>query len=154
MSIKFVGEHIAKLDDKGRLVFPSQLKALAESTGADKLRFVVRPASFRHCLEMLTYEEWVKESERVLGAINIYDEEGDAIWQFYTNNNAIVEPDEKTGRIQIPKNMLDMIDVRKEVVFVGRYYKIEVTAKEFYPAKALSTEEGIKLLNQKMSKSV
>ena len=152
MSIKFVGEHIAKLDDKGRLVFPSQLKALAESAGADKLRFVVKPASYRQCLEMLTYEEWVKESERVLANINTYEEEGDAIWQFYTDNTAIVEPDEKTGRIQIPKYMLDKIEVNKEVVFVGRYHKIELTAKERYPAKKLSQEEGIKLLTKKMSK--
>jgi len=61
----FIGEHIAKLDDKGRIVFPSSLKALAKREGEAKLRFVLKKDLFSHCLEIYTYEEWELQSEAV-----------------------------------------------------------------------------------------
>ncbi len=42
----------------------------------------------------------------------------------------MVVPDEKTGRILIPKHLLEMIGVRKEVVFTGLDFKIKLCAKE------------------------
>ena len=45
-------------------------------------------------------------------------------------DRAIVEPDEKLGRISIPKRLLEQIGVDKEVVFSGNDHKIEVWAKE------------------------
>ena len=63
--IMFIGEHIAKLDDKGRIVFPSSLKALAKREGEAKLRFVLKKDLFSHCLEIYTYEEWELQSEAV-----------------------------------------------------------------------------------------
>ena len=145
MSIKFVGEHIAKLDDKGRLVFPSPLKSLAESEGAGRLRFVLKKHLFRRCLEMYAYDEWERESESVKARLNLFNREHDSFWQQYMRDRAIVEPDEKVGRIQIPKNLLEMIDVRKEVVFAGNDHKIEVWAKEHYFDNKLSETEYIAL---------
>ena len=51
---KFIGEYNAKLDDKGRLVFPSGLKALADANVP--LRFVVKKDLFSPCLEMYSYD--------------------------------------------------------------------------------------------------
>ena len=65
IAIMFIGEHIAKLDDKGRLVFPSPLKALAESERVGKLSFVLKKNLFRSCLEMYTQEEWDRQSQAV-----------------------------------------------------------------------------------------
>ena len=145
MTIKFVGEHIAKLDDKGRLVFPSPLKALAERAGVEKLRFVVSKNIFSKCLDILTYEEWEKESESVKARLNSFNREHTAFWREHFRDCAIVEPDEKMGRIQIPKHLLEKIDIRKEVVFAGNYYKIELWAKEHYQDSKLSEDEYINL---------
>jgi len=143
--IMIIGEHIAKLDDKGRLVFPSQLKSLAESEVGGRLRFVIKKNLFRLCLEMYVDKEWKRQSEGVRARLNPFNREHDLFWSAYMSDTAIVEPDEKMGRIQIPKNLLEMIDVRKEVVFASKDYKIEVWAKEHFQGSRISGEKQVEL---------
>ena len=144
----FIGEHTTKLDDKGRLVFPTQLKALAECEGAGKLRFVVKKNTFRACLEMRTEKEWKRQSEEIRARLNPFNRKHDQFWSAHMSDTALVEPDEKMGRIQIPKNLLEMIDARKEVVFAGKDYKIEVWAKEHFSKSKLSESEYIELAEE------
>lgn len=58
---------------------------------------------------------------------------------------AIVEPDEKIGRISIPKNILSDIGVTKEVIFAGNNHKIEIWAKENYEREKMPQSEVISL---------
>lgn len=137
---KFIGEYNSKLDDKGRLVFPSALKALAESE--TPLRFVVKKDLFSPCLEMYLYQEWEIQSESVRNQLKPTLRRKDAqFWRTYMSNRCVVEPDPKTGRILIPKNLLNMIGVQKEVVFAGNDFKIELWAKESYQDNLLSEED-------------
>jgi len=146
MNIKFIGEHSAKLDDKGRLVFPSALKTLAESGGP--LRFVLKKDLFNNCLEMYTYEEWEKQSEAVKARLNFFKREHAAFWRAYMRDRATVEPDEKTGRILIPKHLLEMISVAKEVIFAGNDHKIEVWAKEQFQGTKMDEAAYVALAEQ------
>ena len=54
---------------------------------------------------------------------------------------AAVTPDEKYGRLSIPKELLDAIGVTKEVVFAGVGYKIELWAKEHRAEGLISEQE-------------
>jgi MraZ protein len=47
-------------------------------------------------------------------------------------DRALVEPDEKFGRISIPKRLLSEIGVDREVLFAGNDHKVEIWAKENY----------------------
>ena len=142
----FAGDHISKLDDKGRLVFPAQLKALADIEQTGRLRFVVRKNQFRNCLDMFLDKEWQKQSEGVRARLDIeFNEEHDEFWSAYTSNRDIVVPDEKMGRILISKELIEMIDVRKEVVFAGKDFKIELWAKEHFLESKKSGKEYIAL---------
>lgn len=58
---------------------------------------------------------------------------------------AMVEPDEKIGRISIPKNLLSEIGVAKEVIFAGNNHKIEIWAKENYEKEKMTRSEIIAL---------
>ena len=60
---KFIGSYKAKVDDKGRLIFPSAFKS-SMGEGAS-LRFVVKRSLFAECLEMYAYDEWERDSEAV-----------------------------------------------------------------------------------------
>ena len=133
--IKFIGEHTVKVDDKGRVIFPSQFKSLFEPDA--KLLFVIKKDLYANCLQMFTYDEWEKESEQVKSRLNFFNEEHALFWRDYMRNRAIVEPDGKLGRISIPKNLLASIGVDresgvKEVVFAGNDHKIEIWAKDNY----------------------
>ncbi|HOG25420.1 MAG: hypothetical protein PHT64_02110 [Bacteroidales bacterium] len=147
---KFIGEYNAKLDDKGRLVFPSALKALADPERP--LRFVVKKDLFSPCLEMYSYEEWEKQSEAVKARLNpSFNREHAVLWRAYMSNRAVVEPDEKTGRILIPRHLLNMIGVNKEVVFAGADFKIELWPKESYHVSLISNDDYVSLAEKILS---
>ena len=138
----FVGDHIAKIDDKGRLVLPAQLKAYAVCKNPNKLCFVVRKNPYFDCLDMLTDKEWERLSQDVRSRLDPeFNEEDDAFWREYTHDRDIVEPDEKIGRILISKDLLEKIDARKEVVFAGKDFKIEIWAKEHFKEQKMPAEK-------------
>lgn len=139
--VTFIGEYGAKLDDKGRVVFPSAFKSLMPSEG--DLRFVVRKDIFEECLEMYTFDEWQRQSEEVKSKLDFFNKEHAIFWREYMRNRAIVEPNGKLGRISIPKKLLESIGVTKEVVFSGNDYKIEIWSKEKYEASEISKAEYI-----------
>lgn len=140
--IKFIGEYTVKVDDKGRLILPSSFKSVI-TTG--DLRFVVKKGLFSNCLEMFTYEEWSRESEQVKSRLNFFNREHSQFWREYMRDRAMVEPDEKLGRISIPKRLLEQIGVEKEVVFVGNDHKIEIWAKESLQKTKLQESDYIAL---------
>ncbi len=144
--ITFIGEYSAKIDDKGRVVFPSPFKSLIPTEG--DARFVVKKDIFEDCLEMYTFEEWERQSEEVKSKLNFFNRAHAAFWREYMRNRAIVEPDAKLGRISIPKKLLESIGVTKEVVFSGNDYKIEIWAKERYEASEISNEEFLNIAGQ------
>ena len=121
--IKFIGEYNGKIDDKGRVVFPAAFKSIMPADG--DMRFVVRKDVFEQCLEMYTFEEWERQSELVRSKLNItFNEKHARFWRAYMHNSAIVEPDAKLGRISIPKKLLELIGVTKEVTFSCNDHKI------------------------------
>ncbi len=141
--INFIGEYTAKVDDKGRLVFPSAFKAIC----GEDLRngFVVKKTLFANCLEMYTYESWEKESEAVRSRLNLFNRDDERFWRAYTSNRSFVVPDEKIGRISIPKALLESVGITREAVFCGRDFKIEIWARENLDGTALSEEDYVAL---------
>ncbi len=161
--IKFIGEYTAKIDDKGRLVLPSAFKAaMSSASGSGRaagtdgagtgdcasgpdMRLVVKKDIYEDCLEMFTYEEWVRQSEGLKSRLNFFNRDHAKFWRAYMRDRAVVEPDAKFGRIGIPKRLLDAIGAEKEVVFCGNDHKIEIWAKERYEANIISDEEFVAL---------
>lgn len=141
--INFIGEYTAKVDDKGRLVFPSAFKAIC---GEDLRKgFVVKKTLFANCLEMYTYESWEKESEAVRSRLNLFNRDDERFWRAYTSNRSFVVPDEKIGRISIPKALLESVGISREAVFCGRDFKIEIWGRENLDGTALSEEDYVAL---------
>ena len=105
------------------------------------MKFVLKKDIYENCLEMYTYAEWERQSEEVKSKLNPFNRKHSTFWREYMRNRAVVEPDSKIGRITIPKQLLESIGVRKEVVFAGNDYKIELWAKESYEASSISGEE-------------
>lgn len=141
--IKFIGEYRAKIDDKGRLIFPSAFKALMPKD--EPMQFVVRKDVFEDCLEMFTYAEWERQSEEVKAKVDFFNREHAMFWRSYMRNRATVEPDPKLGRITIPKRLLEAIGATKEVVFSGNDHKIEIWSADKYDESEISEDLFISL---------
>ena len=139
----FIGEYTVKVDDKGRLVFPSAFKSVMPS--GEDLRFVIKKDIFTDCLEMYTFREWERQSEEVKSRLNFFNRKHTLFWREYMRDRAVVEPDPKLGRISIPKKLLEAIGVNKEVVFAGNDFKIEIWAREKYSESVVSGEEFMTL---------
>ena len=135
----FIGTYSSKLDDKGRLVFPSEFRALMPAGG--DMRFVIKKDIFSDCLEMYTMEEWEKQSGEVRSRLNFFNADHAKFWRQYMSGRDLVEPDPKFGRISISRALLELIGVTKEVVFSGNDYKIEIWAKERFETSSISNEE-------------
>ncbi|MCQ2184930.1 MAG: hypothetical protein MJY62_05935 [Bacteroidales bacterium] len=150
--VKFIGEYTAKLDDKGRLVFPAQLKA--QMKGLEDMRFVIKKDIYAPCLQMYLFEEWERESEKIKSGLNLLDKAQAMFWRGFMRERALVEPDEKTGRILVPKALLEKIGIDKEngkeVVFSGNDHMIEIWSKDNFENSAIS-EDDFAALAQKLS---
>ena len=139
----FIGEYTVKIDDKGRMVFPSAFKSLMPADG--DMRFVIKKDIFEDCLEMYTFEEWERQSSEVKSRLNFFNRDHAMFWREYMRDRAIVEPDGKVGRISVPKKLLEAIGVNKEGVFSGNDYKIEIWAREKFEEARISNEQYISL---------
>ena len=139
--VTFIGKYTSKVDDRGRLVFPAPFKG-AVPPGSD-LRFVIKKSLYDNCLEMWSYAEWERESEKIREGLDFFNPEHVTFWRQYMRDCDIVEPDAKFGRISISRYLLDAIGVNKEVVFFGINFKIEIWAKENFEASEISKEDYV-----------
>jgi len=140
---KFIGMYKAKVDDRGRLIFPSAFKS-AMGEGAD-MRFVVKKSLFSDCLEMYSYQQWEADSEEIKKRLNFFNKEHAAFWREYMRGTAVVEPDAKLGRVTIPKELLGEAGIDKEVVFAGSNHMIEVWSKERYEDVRMESKDFVSL---------
>ncbi len=143
---KFIGEYTVKIDDKGRMIFPSAFKGVFAPE--EKMALVVKKDLFENCLQMYTYAQWEEESNQVKSRLNFFKKEHAEFWREYMRNRAVVEPDEKLGRITIPKKILESIGAEKEMIFVGNDHMIEIWAKEEYCKKQMDSNQFIALAQE------
>lgn len=143
---KFIGEYSVKIDDKGRVIVPSPFKSILSEN--NEVKFVVKKDLYEECLQLFTYSEWEKESERVKERLNFFNKKHAEFWREYMRNRAVVEPDGKLGRISIPKKLLSGIGATKEVIFAGNDHMIEIWAKEKYELKEMSNSDFISLAQE------
>ena len=135
----FIGDCVAKIDDKGRVVFPSSLKAQVPAECG--MQFVLHKDIYRKCLEMYTFEEWQAQAESIKSKLDlIFNPDHADFWSKYMEDSAIVVPDPKLGRLSIPRNLQEGAGLTKEVVFAGKGYKIEIWDKETYEASRMSND--------------
>jgi len=144
--ITFIGEITGKMDDKGRLVFPSAFKSLMPADG--DMRFVVKRNLIRNCLDMFTFEEWERQANEVKSRLNFFNKEHASFWDKYMRDSEIVEPDSKIGRLSISRKLLESIGVTKEVVFAGKGFKIEIWDKTAYQANEISDEKFLEIASE------
>ncbi len=138
--VSFIGEYTARIDDKGRIVFPSAFKALLPP---EDMKLVVKKSLYSPCLEVYTLEEWQRRSGEVRSKLNFFDPDDQAFWRTFTDRMDEVEPDAKLGRIMISRKLLSEIGADKEVVFSGNDFMVEIWSKEKFEDSRLPQEKFI-----------
>ncbi|MCK9208395.1 MAG: division/cell wall cluster transcriptional repressor MraZ [Salinivirgaceae bacterium] len=133
----FVGDHPCKLDGKSRILFPAALKKQMEG---DNDRFVVKKDLFENCLVLYTLQEWERQNQQIRQKINTFNKEHNTFLRGFYRGTAEVILD-SSSRLLIPKRLLDIVGIDKEVILAGQDAKIEIWAKEAYENLAHDEED-------------
>ncbi|MEW5766187.1 MAG: division/cell wall cluster transcriptional repressor MraZ [bacterium] len=120
----FIGNYRHTLDDKGRFIMPSKLRKSA-GTNEFFLTFNEEDGS----LYLFTKHRW-DELEKKLEAERSFDgneDDRDFIRTRYYNA-AECTLSEKQGRLSIPQHLIDLAQIKKDILIVGLPDRIEIWA--------------------------
>ncbi|MCX2719163.1 division/cell wall cluster transcriptional repressor MraZ [Lentiprolixibacter aurantiacus] len=136
--ISFIGTYDCKADAKGRVMIPVTLKNQMAPLLAQG--FVLKRSVFHPCLELYPMEEWNLLMQKMNKKNRFRKKNNDFIRRF----SAGVKPVEidSTGRLLIPKNLVEVAGIKKEVVLSSAINIIEIWDKESYEQVLDETAEN------------
>ena len=121
-----IGEYYCKLDAKGRLLLPSSFKEqLGEALNEG---FVLRPGLFETCLDVYGRDDWRKLQDK-LGKLNPFKKENQMMVRRINAGAKLVTMD-GSGRLQIPKDLVEKCGFVKDVVITSLPDKMQIWSKE------------------------
>jgi MraZ protein len=126
----FLGEFDCKLDTKGRVMIPVGLKK--QLPEAEKEGLVINRGFEKH-LVIYTRKEWDKIIDD-LSKLNQYEKKTREFIRYFTRGASELMPD-ATGRVLLPKTLLEYAGIAADVVLACQFNKIEVWAKDAYDAQ-------------------
>ncbi|MDO6490424.1 MAG: division/cell wall cluster transcriptional repressor MraZ [Cellulophaga sp.] len=126
--VNFIGTYECKADVKGRVMVPSALKG--QMASVLNKGFVIKRSVFQPCLELYPMEEWNLLMEKMNKKNRFKKKNNDFIRRFSAGVK-IVELD-ATGRLLIPKNLVEIANITKEVVLSSAINIIEIWDKDSY----------------------
>lgn len=121
-----VGTYECKLDPKGRVKLPVALKKQLQGVSV----FVVKRSVFQPCLEVYTKEEWSLLMQKV-NKLNRFKKKNNDFIRRFTAGVKVVEID-ATDRMLIPKDLLGIASLDKDVVLSSAINLIEIWDKSLY----------------------
>jgi len=121
----FVGEHTAKIDDKGRIVFPAAFKNAAGEMALDYV--ILEKNRLVGCLDIHTEQRWIEKVNEFQSKLNPLNPKHDELRMAYFQNftRIGVAPN---GRINIPEPFLRFGGLTKNVRFIGMFTTIRLVA--------------------------
>jgi len=126
--INLIGTYECRADAKGRVMISSAFKKQLSSVLQDG--FVVKRAVFQPCLELYPMQEWNLMMQKI-NKLNKFKKKNNDFIRRFTAGVQLVDTD-VTGRILIPKNLMDFAGIEKQVVMSSSVNIIEIWDKDKY----------------------
>lgn len=126
--VNFIGTYDCKADAKGRFMVPTGLKK--QLMPVSENGFVIKRAVFQPCLELYPMTEWNKLMEKLNGLNRFNRKHNDFIRRF-TAGVKTVEMD-GNGRILIPRDLIAVSGIKKEMTVSSAINIIEIWDKDRY----------------------
>lgn len=138
MTTNFIGDFHCKVDAKGRIVLPAAFKKQMPPEAQD--RFVVKKDIFEKCLVLYPMDEWERQLELIRSKINPYNREHNRFLRSFHRGKAEIVLD-NSGRMLIPKRLLQEAQIEKQAVLAGLDGKIEIWSKDIYESDQHDQDE-------------
>ena len=142
----FVGEYNSKLDNKCRVIFPSQLKRQVPDE-EQAAAFVLKRDIYEKCLVLYPMSEWNRQTGLLKKRLNPFNRKHAEFLREFYRGTAEVYLD-NNSRFLIPKVLLDYIGGEKELVFAGQEGKVEIWAKNVYEQKSMGNDSFAELAEE------
>ena len=133
-----IGQYHCKLDAKGRLMVPADCKDQLGDLANDG--FVLRPGLFSKCLELYTMSDWMRTQDK-LKSLNQFVRSNVELVRKYNAGAKMVRLD-STGRMLIPKNLIDEGGLQKEVILTSLTVKMELWDADAYQTEINRIDEN------------
>lgn len=134
----FLGEHNAKIDAKGRVNFPSAyIKQMPDST---EKKFVIKKDIYSKCLNIYTMEEWERQVAIINKNTNPYNRKHAIFLRQFFKGVAELKLD-SNNRILIPSRLLEGVEIKKEVTFLGQVQKIQLWSTAEYEKDEMDADD-------------
>ena len=132
------GTYYCKMDSKGRIMLPAELRKQFEHLEMNE--FVLKRAVFYNNLEMHPKNEWDKLMTK-LKKLNPFKKKNvDFLTRFLAGvRNVNID---STGRLQIPKDLVTIAGLQKEVVIASAINILQIWDKESYEAFLKESSEN------------
>ena len=126
--INLIGTYECKIDVKGRLLLPVNLKKqLGDHINES---FIVRRSVFQNCLELHPFSEWKLTMEKI-NKLNKFVKKNNDFIRMYNAGVRIVELD-SNGRLLIPKDLSKIYFSNNEIVLTSAINIVEIWDKKQY----------------------
>jgi MraZ protein len=135
-----VGHFSCKLDAKGRLMIPSDFKEQMGTQAEEG--FVLRPGSNKKCLELFTRKDWDEVQDKFRTSLNPFNPQHEAVIRKYNAGARPVKLD-ASGRLQIPKELMDKGFLTKDVIITSVTTKMEIWDKALYETAVESLDDEL-----------
>lgn len=145
----FLGEFDCKLDTKGRLMIPSGLKK--QLPQAEQEGLVVNRGFEKH-LVIYTRSEWNLIIED-LSKLNQYEQRTREFVRYFTRGATELSLD-ASGRILLPKSLMEYAGIGSDVVLACQLNKIELWDKKVYDSQLDNEPENFAKLAEEVMGSM
>lgn len=149
--IEFAGTYNATIDDKGRIVFPSSFKKELGDMSVEPL--VVEKNLHKECLDIHPEKFWRKRVEDFKSALDPFDEDDDALLQFFYQNFTKVTM-APNGRLNIPDAYLKYANLEKGAEFIGMGESIRLLSVSKTGKPEMTKAEFLMKLKEKRQKKL
>lgn len=123
-----IGEFDCKVDAKGRFMFPVNLRKQLEEVF--EKGFVINRNLHQKCLVLYPMQEWNKLNKK-LSKLNRLIKANDVFVRKFTGGATAAEAD-ATGRVLLPKALVDYADIKTDIKVLGSNNVIEIWDKTLY----------------------
>lgn len=123
-----IGEYDCKVDAKGRFMFPVNLRKQLEEVF--EKGFVINRNLHQKCLVLYPIAEWNKLNKK-LSKLNRLIKANDVFVRKFTGGATSAEAD-NTGRVLLPKSLVDYADIKTDIKVLGSNNVIEIWDKKLY----------------------
>lgn len=149
--VEFAGTYNATIDDKGRVVLPSSFKKEMGELALEDL--VIEKNLHKPCLDIHPQKFWRKRVEDFKSALDPFDEDDDALLQFFYQNFVKVTM-APNGRVNIPTAYLEYANLDKGAVFIGMGETIRLLSAGRAETPELTKAEFLTKLKEKRQKKL